>query len=98
MTPKYKLDNCPCGRGTKAKTAKRCFLCATEARSNPTHRVETCHCGGMKTKGAPHCFQCRYSNPDVSTAAERITKESLVGAMDMKIAGEWLRKPIRVAA
>jgi hypothetical protein len=52
----------------------------------------------MKTKGAPHCFQCRYSNPDVSPAAERITKESLLGAMDMKIAGEWLRKPIRVAA
>jgi hypothetical protein len=52
----------------------------------------------VKTKGSKHCFQCRYSNPDVSTAAERITKESLVAAMDMQMANEWLRKSIRVAA
>ena len=98
MTPKYKLDNCPCGRGTKARTAKQCFRCAVDARTNPSHHVEPCHCGGVKTKGSKHCFQCRYSNPSTAKEPERITKDSLLGAMDMKIAGEWLRKSIRVAA
>ena len=60
--------------------------------------LEPCQCGGMKTKGARQCNSCRYSVPSAAKEPERVTKESLVAAMDIQMANEWLRKSIRVAA